>query len=277
MKYTILGFSQEKLIELGLDYLDAVILRYFIDFRNTKKMTSKIIDGECYYWVDYQAIINEYPILNLKTKDSIYRRLKKLEEARVLKHVTVRKNGTYSFYNIDDNYIDLISKNDSEIENFKTDKNPNHTDISPKGTDINPSSTDEKSQAYGCKVGTNNPSTKSININNVEKNLDDEVVKKTIDYLNLKTNKQFKHNTKATTRLIHARIQEGFKLNDFIKVIDNMTLEWKGTLWEKYLVPTTLFAGKFERYLNLSNPVLDGTRINHKPINKPANVKWGEM
>lgn len=269
MKYVILGFSQEKLIDLGLDYMDAVILRYFIDFRDTKKMTSRIIDGQCYYWLSYESILKEYPILNLKTRDSVYRRLKKLEATKVLKHVTIRENGTYSFYNVDEKYIELISKNDSVNENKQSD---NNTD----STDINPSITDEKSQALGCKVGTKDPSTKSYNKYIVEKKLDG-IVKEVVDHLNLKTKKEFRYNTKATVRLINSRVAEGFQVKDFIKVIDNMVKEWKGTEWEKYLVPTTLFAGKFERYLNIQQSSVSGTRINHKPANKPVDVKWGEM
>lgn len=266
MKYTILGFSQEKLIELGLDYVDAIILRYFVDFRETKRMTIKIINGEQYYWVKYESILEEYPILNIKTKDSMYRRLKKLEEAKILKHVTIRNNGTYSYYNIGENYLELLSKTD-------TDKNPKQTDINPNGTDINPNSTDVKSEQYGCKVGTNNPSTISFNNNIVENKTLDDNVKKIIEYLNLKTSKNFSKNTKATLRLINARLKEGFTLDDFTKVIDNMSEEWKGTEYEKYLAPTTLFAGKFERYLNLKTHI---ENINKKPKTREIHeVEFG--
>lgn len=255
MKYTILGFSQEKLIELGLDYVDAIILRYFVDFRETKRMTIKIINGEQYYWVKYESILEEYPILNIKTKDSMYRRLKKLEEAKILKHVTIRNNGTYSYYNIGENYLELLSKTD-------TDKNPKQTDINPNGTDINPNSTDVKSEQYGCKVGTNNPSTISFNNNTVENKTLDDNIRKIIEYLNTKTNKQFRPNTKATIKLIKARLKEGFILDDFIRVIDNMVLEWTGTQWESYLAPTTLFSEKFEVYLNQNIKINKANKTN---------------
>lgn len=270
MKYTIHGFSQEKLIDLGLDYVDAAILRYFIDFRETKKMTTKIINGEPYYWVKYESILEEYPILNIKTKDSMYRRLKKLEEARVLKHVTIRSNGTYSYYTTAENYLELVSK-------IETDRNPSQTDNNPNETDRNPNHTDEKHTEVGLKVGTNNPSTISINNNNVEnKNLDDNV-KKIIEYLNAKTNKNFKTNTQATIKLIKARLKEGFTSEDFERVINNMNTEWTGTQWEKYLVPTTLFAGKFETYLNQGKNEKKKLSLESKEPIKPLEIIWGEM
>ena len=44
---------------------------------------------------------------------------------------------------------------------------------------------------------------------------------------------------------------EGFKLEDFKKVIDKMTMEWKDNNKMKvYLRPETLFGTKFESYLN---------------------------
>jgi uncharacterized phage protein (TIGR02220 family) len=46
-------------------------------------------------------------------------------------------------------------------------------------------------------------------------------------------------------------ISEGFTLADFKLVIDKKVLDWKGTDWEKYLRPITLFSkSKFENYLN---------------------------
>lgn len=75
--------------------------------------------------------------------------------------------------------------------------------------------------------------------------------KEIIDHLNLKAGKNFKHETGSTKTAIRARFKEGFNLDDFIKVIDNMTDKWKGTKQEEYLRPSTLFSpSKFEGYLN---------------------------
>lgn len=72
-----------------------------------------------------------------------------------------------------------------------------------------------------------------------------------IDYLNQKANKHFRVVEK-TKSFINARFKEGFKLEDFEKVIDNMCSKWiKDTNMSQYLRPETLFGNKFDGYLNL--------------------------
>ena len=113
MKYTIHGFLQSRLIELKLSERDALILRYFIDFRDTGKMTARVIDGSVYYWVHYDYFIEEFPILSYSgkqwTKNAIYRRLKRLVDCQVLTHQTVRCAGTFSYFGIGKAYCSLIS------------------------------------------------------------------------------------------------------------------------------------------------------------------------
>ena len=75
--------------------------------------------------------------------------------------------------------------------------------------------------------------------------------KEIVEYLNNKTNSNYKHTTQKTRDLIKARFNQGFKLEDFIKVIDKKCDKWLND--EKmciYLRPETLFGNKFEGYLN---------------------------
>lgn len=76
------------------------------------------------------------------------------------------------------------------------------------------------------------------------------IINSIIEYLNNKTNSKFKSTTKSTQQKINARLNEGYKLNDFIAVIDKKYNEWVGTEFEQYLCPDTLFGTKFEKYLN---------------------------
>ena len=72
-----------------------------------------------------------------------------------------------------------------------------------------------------------------------------------VAYLNLKTNKNFKANSKKTMEHINARLAEGYSLKDFQKVIDNKVSDWiNNPTMEIYLRPITLFNTKFESYLN---------------------------
>lgn len=92
-----------------------------------------------------------------------------------------------------------------------------------------------------------------------EKDIDKELYKTIVDYLNKKTGANYKASTKKTQTCIHARLEEGFTLEDFKTVIDKKCDEWRGTEWEKYLRPETLFGTKFESYLN--------ARVTKKPVN----------
>lgn len=88
---------------------------------------------------------------------------------------------------------------------------------------------------------------KEIEIKSIEK----EYIpfKEIIDYLNSKANRKFR-NVEANKKLIRARFNEKYTLDDFKKVIDNKCLDWLGTEWERYLQPSTLFGNKFDIYLN---------------------------
>ena len=75
--------------------------------------------------------------------------------------------------------------------------------------------------------------------------------KEIVDYLNQKTNKNFKYTSKSTQRLINARFKEKFTVDDFKTVIDTKTSQWlKDKKMSAYLRPDTLFGTKFESYLN---------------------------
>lgn len=77
-----------------------------------------------------------------------------------------------------------------------------------------------------------------------------DVIKEIINYLNLKTNSNYSYSSDKNQRLIKARINEGYTIEDFKIVIDKKYAEWKGTEFEKFLRPETLFSNKFEGYLN---------------------------
>ena len=93
----------------------------------------------------------------------------------------------------------------------------------------------------------------NTNINNIYSPAKAEQIpyEEIIDYLNLKIDAHYKSTTQKTRDSIKARFNEGFTLDDFKKVIDKMTMEWKDNNKMKvYLRPETLFGTKFESYLN---------------------------
>lgn len=101
--------------------------------------------------------------------------------------------------------------------------------------------------------------------------------KEIIEYLNKKADKRIMHKAEGNRKLIRARWNEGYRLTDFTKVIDNMSAEWLGTTFsdgtpaENYLHPTTLFAtSNFDKYLNRTSTVtkVDKSKKNYKEKQK---------
>lgn len=127
MKYTIEGFSQEQALKLqatiidndrektiAIDCTDLVILRWFVDF--FPQMMKVTIDGDQYAWVNYQALLDDMPLLGLG-KRSLFDRLRKMCQLGVLKHKTIRNGGTFSYYGFGHNYSLLVKKQDSDTVN----------------------------------------------------------------------------------------------------------------------------------------------------------------
>ena len=77
-----------------------------------------------------------------------------------------------------------------------------------------------------------------------------EISKKVIEHLNKIAGTNFRYTSKLNRSKINARLNEGYKLDDFIDVINKKHKEWQGTEFERYLCPETLFGNKFEKYLN---------------------------
>jgi len=91
--------------------------------------------------------------------------------------------------------------------------------------------------------------TKTENNNNIFL-----ICQEVISYLNLKAKKNFKVDTASHQKFIKARLKEGYVLEDFKKVVDIMVAKWKGTEYEQYLQPQTLFGNKMDNYLNQPMP-----------------------
>jgi len=111
----------------------------------------------------------------------------------------------------------------------------------------------------------NQPNTKSIkgvskgyrrgidtlNNHNININHNKSLINSIISYLNEKADKNYKSNTKTTIDKIKARINEGFTIGDFKKVIDTKVAKWKtDPKMNEFLRPETLFGNKFDGYLN---------------------------
>ena len=102
-----------------------------------------------------------------------------------------------------------------------------------------------------------------------EKEEDREIYIKVIQHLNEKAGTRYKPSSSKTKTCIHARLAEGFTLDDFYMVIDKKCAEWIGTDWEKFLRPETLFGTKFEGYLNSKGRVNGNGRDQQSSSENP--------
>jgi uncharacterized phage protein (TIGR02220 family) len=85
---------------------------------------------------------------------------------------------------------------------------------------------------------------------NADAKPDTEQFKEILAYLNERTGRNYRIG-KNVRKLMRARFNEGYTADDFKRVIDNMCKRWKGTKWEQYLQPSTLFApSHFDEHLN---------------------------
>ena len=99
------------------------------------------------------------------------------------------------------------------------------------------------------QLNTNKENTNKLKTNNKE--IYKESIEEIINYLNNKIDTHYRTTTPKTKQLIIARLNEGFKVDDFKTVIDNKYSTWfKDKKMCNYLRPETLFGTKFENYLN---------------------------
>lgn len=131
LRHSILGFNQEevlklkktitkevrgevKQVELKLDVTDLLIINHFADFPNRKKVTKIILDDKIFFWVSYNTIIEELPIIDIK-KQALSDRLAKMVELGILERriQTYGSSANMTFFRIDDLYERLKYKDGS--------------------------------------------------------------------------------------------------------------------------------------------------------------------
>lgn len=97
MKYNILDFNQEAVLsiykiikdkkgkdrKIALDVSDLLIIQVIADIIHRDKFTKQIIDDKLYYWITYNLILEDLPILDIK-KQALSDRIDKMVELGIL-------------------------------------------------------------------------------------------------------------------------------------------------------------------------------------------------
>lgn len=163
------------------------------------------------------------------SRERINKKLKKLKDTGYLK---IKNNGNNFKYD----YVYILTIPDMTEDDTSINFTPeNFTSLNDTRTNTELTNTEL----------TNNSNNKLL------------LVEQILDYMNKLGETSFKSTTKKTQKLINARSKEGFKLEDFKKVIYLKYKEWyenpiefkNGVMSDTYFRPDTLFSTNFEGYL----------------------------
>lgn len=264
----------------GVSLDEALILRDIEDIINSGKTATYFCeeDGKMYHWIFYNKVLDDIPILNISKerlariiihnlcekpedfdekfescsertqKDMRQRKYLGLLKSKVVKNTA---EGTRSYFTFTDKFYEMREEifsedgmtNTSEgcdvnVEWARRKRLVRQNENVGRGSDVNVFSDKTKT----CSRTRRKRRNKDIYIN---------IYIDIVEYLNKKANKNYKHNSDKTRRFIDARLNEGFTLEDFKKVIDNKCRSWlNDERMNQYLRPETLFGTKFEAYLN---------------------------
>jgi len=228
MQYCIEGFSQAGLIKNGLDAKDAVLLRFMMNFISSGKMNSIIYENKTFFWFFYQNIIDEMPILGIKNRNALAKRLKILVEKGILDmHLERGADGVYTYYRLTEKaYSDLVS-NTNHSPQKKIPHSPDKKGTPPPIGRKGPSPKVETKTRIQCYSNTNNSETKS------KESLRDS--KRSPNEYFLKVIKRAKKLAKFKNKLPESdkTTKTYFKAEDFLAALQD------GSLKEKYLFDPT--------------------------------------
>lgn len=126
MRYSILGFNQEKLMQLQTDELklnmqDVLIMNYIQTALAQPSMIKIMEEGQPYVWLNHSKILEDLPILNIK-ENMLSKHLSKLIKLNLITSKTIASKygkGSRTYYTITElleslqfcnNYNDTTSK-----------------------------------------------------------------------------------------------------------------------------------------------------------------------
>lgn len=114
MRYSIFEYSQEKLLALGLDVTDALLLNWFANFfcGKMEKQMFKDADGKTkiYGWIKTSKVIEDLPVIGITSEKGIRKRLDTFVEKGILDRKTLSThNGKKSYYRTTSIYESLIN------------------------------------------------------------------------------------------------------------------------------------------------------------------------
>lgn len=128
MKYTI-NINQLALAKTGLDIVDAAILDYLYVYCNSRneKIEAQRVDG--WTWINYSALIEDMPLLGIKSPGAITPRIKKLERAGFISTNRLKHQKLFMKMNsqVDELFIETNSRPGGAIHQNEQSYSPSRT------------------------------------------------------------------------------------------------------------------------------------------------------
>lgn len=170
MQFTTIGFNQKMAVDNDLDQSDLNILNWIMTFSLSSKMVTYHKDGKTFLWVQYQAIIEDLPIMKINSKRIIAKRLDILVEKGFLDKEVQKNNGNYTYFAILDKTIEMKFNRENTLPMYSKE----HTLCTQKNIPYAPKS------AYPMysKVHTKDSNTNNYNTNNYNTNIKEKINKK---------------------------------------------------------------------------------------------------
>lgn len=212
MKFTIHGFSQDVAIKYNLKANDLLILRWFVDFKDAGNVSKTVIDGDIFYNIEYNYILECLPILDIKKQALTKGNIARLIDCNVLKRKIINEKGNLVYFALGENYKFLIDGNAFNYENKKVEE------IAPK-----PSPKPKEEEKEPVDV------IDSFNLSKpIKEKMNDW-------FLYKKEQHKFLYKEISKKTLLKQVIQycDKFSENDVIKLIDTSIANgWKGIAWD---------------------------------------------
>jgi uncharacterized phage protein (TIGR02220 family) len=197
--------------------------------------------GSAYYKAWLPLILQFHKEENVSVKLSIPFDVSKSNYYRIINYGLMVFPNYVKNYTLTKNRCEIVlspkeiitPKNDSFIETEKS-----------KPLEVEPIN----SEPIEAEVITEKPKVPRKKSN--ETSYQNEVYEEIIEFLNLCTGKNYKNSSIMNRKFITQRLNDGFTIDDFKKVISVKSTNWLGGQMEQFLRPETLFSNKFESYLN---------------------------
>ena len=128
MRFSVFAYSQEKLLEYGLDVTDALILDWFANFF-IGKMEKRIFkdssdSSRIFGWVKISKIMEDLPVIGITSEKGIRRRFDAFVEKGLMQRETViTQGGKRSYYRTTELYDTLLNTKATEKTESKKEEN----------------------------------------------------------------------------------------------------------------------------------------------------------